>query len=79
MKADIEPKAVCVGCGKNDLQTGEYNADDSVVDDGTYADGKFVCTECYVRLIPIGLDVGSPEIIQQRMKNLVEQEKRATP
>jgi hypothetical protein len=63
--------AVCVGCLKTDQQTGEYDADNRVEDDGTFLNGKFVCTECYVELIPLGLDIGPPSVIQARIKKLM--------
>lgn len=54
----------CVGCGKTDEECGEYDIDDPVENDGTYKDNKFVCTNCYVKLIPLGMDVGSPTMLQ---------------
>lgn len=60
----------CVGCKKSVDQLKEYDDENPVEDDGTFANGKFVCTGCYVRLIPMGLDVGSPEIIQRRIQDL---------
>ncbi len=61
----------CVGCGKNAEEVGEYDKDDNPVEeDGTYSNGKFVCTGCYIKLIPLGLDVGSPEQIQERIRNI---------
>lgn len=62
----------CVGCSRTAESTGEYSEDNPVQKDGTYADGKFVCTTCYVKLIPLGLDVGKPLVIQDRIKNLVK-------
>lgn len=67
--------AVCVGCGKTDKQVGEYDKDNPVEEDGTYENGKFVCTSCYVQLIPLGRDVGTPAIVQQAMKELVASRK----
>jgi len=64
---------VCVGCGKDSGELEEYNEDDPVEQDGTFANGMFVCTECYVELIPLGLDVGTAEEIQQRTLNLTKE------
>ena len=58
------PTAICTGCLRDDQQVGEFTKDDPVEGDGTYEDGKFVCTECYVKLIPLGLDVGLPAFVQ---------------
>jgi len=52
--------AICVGCDQTSHDTG----DDPVIEDGTYADGKFVCTACYTYLIDLGLDVGTPHELQ---------------
>ncbi len=68
----------CVGCGRTDKECGEYGKDNPVEDDGTYADNKFVCTECYVVLVPYGLDVGPARQVQANMvkfKRLKEQRK----
>ena len=62
--------SICVGCQKKASELDEYTADDPVEDDGTFKNGKFVCTECYMELIDLGLDIGSPEIIQKRMEDL---------
>ena len=70
-----EIKAVCTGCGRSDVQTGEYTDEDPVTNDGTYAQDRFVCTECYCRLIDAGLDVGEPEILQRRAERLSRAEK----
>ena len=61
---------ICVGCKKDSSEFLEYTDDDRVQDDGTYANGKFVCTGCYCKLIDCGLDVGRPEVLQERMKNI---------
>lgn len=56
----------CAGCGIDSADTDEYNKSNPVGDDGTFAGKKFVCTHCYSALIPRGLDVGPPELIQER-------------
>jgi len=60
----------CVGCGKTVSELPEYDKENPVQEDGTYKNNKFVCTACYTQLIPLGLDVGTPEVIQERMINL---------
>jgi len=65
---------VCVGCDKDTSELGEYDEDSPAREDGTYADNKIVCTNCYIRLIPLGLDVGPPTVIQLRMKALRRQD-----
>ena len=42
----------CVGCGKTDKECGEYGTDNPVEEDGTFKDNKFVCPNCYVKLVP---------------------------
>ena len=61
---------VCVGCHKDASELEEYGKDTPVTEDGTYENRKFVCTECYMELIRIGLDVGPPSVIQIRMIQL---------
>ena len=73
--ANTKTGIVCVGCKKDSSEMIEYTEDDTVTDDGTFEGNKFVCTTCYVLLIPLGLDVGSPAVIQQRMIDLVKKEK----
>ena len=60
----------CVGCGKTDTACGEYGYENPVEEDGTYADGKFVCTNCYMQLIPLGLSAGGARAIQARVVRL---------
>lgn len=61
----IKTGIVCTGCNRDSSELSEYTKDDPVTGDGTYADRKFVCTECYIKLIPAGMDVGTPHEIQQ--------------
>ena len=68
--------AVCVGCGKKVSKLKEYGKYNPVQEDGTYKNYKFVCTKCYVKLIPLGLDVGTPEEIQERMIKIKENNKK---
>ena len=59
----------CTGCGvtaQDLIDRGEYEDMQEVMMDGTYGNRKFVCTTCYCVLIPLGYDVGGPEVIQQR-------------
>ena len=63
--------AICTGCNRSDKECGEYGEDNPVKEDGTYHDNKFVCTDCYSKLIYRELDVGSPMQIQQRAKNIL--------
>ena len=64
--------AICVGCNKDsrDMPV-EYTDTDPIENDGTYADGKFVCTACYMYLIDVGLDVGTPQEVQANAIKLV--------
>lgn len=62
---------ICQGCECKASETGEYNKNNPVEEDGTYKNGKFVCTACYVKLIDLGLDIGEPMIIQRRARDLV--------
>ena len=39
-------------------------------EDGTYKDGKFICTNCYCKLIPLGLDKGSPNTLHAQIRIL---------
>lgn len=58
--------ATCVGCDVDSDDMTEYDPINSPVEeDGTYADGQFVCTDCYVILIHAGSDVGTPQEIQK--------------
>jgi hypothetical protein len=63
-------EATCVGCGRKASECEEYDQYNPVEEDGTYAYDMFVCTACYMELIPLGLDVGPPEIIQGRIARL---------
>lgn len=69
--------ATCVGCGQTDKQTGEYDKHNPVTEDGSYENGHFVCTACYVRLIHVGRDIGTPAELQKAMRELVAAEKKA--
>lgn len=66
--------AICAGCAIDSSKTGEYSINDPVEEDGTYENGKFVCTNCYSELIGVLLlnnkraDVGTPSEIQRRIK-----------
>lgn len=64
--------AICVSCDCNsDDMPEEYTDEDPVEADGTFADGKFVCTTCYCYLIDGGRDVGSPQELQKAAIELV--------
>lgn len=63
----IKTGIICVGCGKDSADLAEYDEDNPVIEDGTFQNDKFVCTECYIKLIPMGLDVGPPAVIQMRI------------
>ena len=58
----------CAGCNKSYKEVG-YPTEADVMEDGTYANGSFVCDSCYIILIQSGLDVGKPEVIQNRIRN----------
>lgn len=58
--------ATCAGCGMTHEACG-YDDEDDVLDDGSYANGKFVCDQCYIQLIQRGLDIGSAEQLQERI------------
>lgn len=65
--------AICTGCKVDSRTLSEYDEDNPVTEDGTYFDGKFVCTACYCDLIRFKqprerADIGSPLVIQQRAK-----------
>ena len=63
--------AFCTGCKRNSAAIEEYDDDDNPVeDDGTYSDGKFVCTDCYFVLIRAGIDIGPPKVLQDRAREL---------
>lgn len=64
----MQQDAICVGCGKKASELTIYNDDNPVTEDGSYSNGKFVCDGCYCLLIDRGLDVGSPEQLQERVK-----------
>lgn len=63
--------AVCVGCGQSSGDMPDYTDADPVESDGTYADGKFICTACYMFLIDLGLDIGTPQEMQDNAMKLV--------
>ena len=59
----------CAGCGKDSYECG-WSEEEPATEDGTYANGKFVCDNCYIKLIPLGLDLGNPEEIQRRIQKV---------
>lgn len=63
--------AICVGCDRSSAALPEYSDESPVEDDGTFADGKFVCTACYCYLVDLGLDAGTPQDIQASAVRLV--------
>ena len=68
----------CTGCGvtaEELVKRGEYESIEDARSDGTYANDKFVCTCCYVKLIPMGLDVGSPAMIQFNARTMRSRDK----
>jgi 5-deoxy-D-glucuronate isomerase len=63
--------ATCAGCGKDHTAFPVYNSDmNTVEEDGSYANNRFVCDDCYVVLINMGLDKGTPQELQQRARRL---------
>lgn len=55
----------CAGCLRDASDDPSYSTDEeNVREDGTYFNKKYVCNDCYVRLIRTGHDVGPPEKIQ---------------
>lgn len=60
---------LCTGCGIDAHKAG-YDYEDDVRDDGSYANGKFVCDTCYNKLIEVGLDIGTAVKIQERAQRL---------
>lgn len=59
--------AKCAGCLKDHTEFFCYDEEgNSVTNDGSYANGLFVCDYCYVKLDQIDhkLSVGGPEILQ---------------
>jgi hypothetical protein len=58
--------AKCAGCEKADHEFPAYSAENPVDEDGSYANGQFVCDSCYIKLdmIDHALSVGRPELIQ---------------
>lgn len=67
----------CTGCGvtaEELVERGEYDDINDAKCDGTYANDKFVCTTCYIKLIPMGLDVGSPIAIQTNARLMFSKE-----
>lgn len=65
-----EIMAKCAGCSKDHTACG-YDEHDRVEDDGSYADGKFVCDECYIKLVGANADIGTPEVIQENARILI--------
>lgn len=63
---------ICTGCGRTAFETGMYDPKDNPVEeDGTYADKKFVCDNCYFILTTHNLDIGNARILQKRARELV--------
>ena len=58
--------AKCAGCKRTDQEIGSYGKENPVTEDGSYFQGGFVCDECYIVLIGLGLDVGAPQQLQLR-------------
>ena len=59
--------ATCAGCNKSHTEFPCYDDDmNPVTSDGSYANGKFVCDDCYIGLIRQRLDVGTPHQLQER-------------
>lgn len=69
--------AICTGCNRDSKDIGCYNKENPVEDDGTFLNNKFVCTECYMDLINIGQDVGSPSQIQTAARRLAAVRQRS--
>jgi hypothetical protein len=67
--------AICTGCGCHAKDTGEYSKHNPVTGDGTYADGQFVCTGCYMILVDKGCDVGEPIQLQRLADHWVDSRK----
>lgn len=68
--------ATCSGCCADSKDLLDYNDDNPVEDDGTFSDGKFVCNECYCRLIDLREgnfkpDIGNARQIQQNARILI--------
>ena len=62
--------ATCAGCDKKDTDFSCFGKDNPVTEDGSYANGKFVCDSCYVALIELGQDVGSATELQRRAEKI---------
>lgn len=60
--------AICTGCGITSEKAGVYDEANRVEDDGSFADGKFVCDNCYCELIMIGKDIATPQALQENAK-----------
>lgn len=67
----MSQSAICVGCDQYAADLPDYSDENPVESDGTYAENKFVCTACYVFLVDVGKDVGSPYEVQQAAIDLV--------
>jgi hypothetical protein len=60
--------AICVGCDRDsDDMVVDYGKDNPVRKDRTYANSKFVCNSCLIKLRLMGLDIGTPLQIQDNM------------
>ena len=76
MKLDLG--ATCVSCEVHSSDLDEYDPiDNPVEDDGTYENGKFVCTQCYCRLIDLRdgnfkPDIGTPSEVQKNAKYMLK-------
>lgn len=67
MKTNI----ICAGCNVDSSELDCYDDDENpVTEDGTYYNQKFVCDNCYSKLISIGHDIGTPVELQNRARNL---------
>ena len=62
--------AKCSGCNTDSKDLSIYNAHKPVHEDGSYANGQFVCDECYCELIPAGLSVGNAVQLQTNIRQL---------
>ena len=61
--------AKCVGCKKN-------RNDKEVKKDGTYnpITDEYICDICYIKLIPFGLDIGTPQELAGNLRKVLEKE-----
>lgn len=60
--------AKCIGCDVNSKKTGVYGEDNPVEEDRTYdyETKRFVCDDCYARLVAMNLGKGSSLELRQR-------------